>query len=157
FRRRQLDQLNEWLPREKLYSVPRSLKTQGSRALGRLAFADNYQRLLARFKRDLQQINHPDVIYQSVSETGLALRDSIPRVYIIANASGGGSGFLTDLGYAVRRLLLQLRQPESPVTAFLFCGAPDDPASPRPELANIYATLTELNHFTDSAIPFSAQ
>ncbi len=32
YRRRQLDQLNEWLPREKLFAMPRSLKTQGSRA-----------------------------------------------------------------------------------------------------------------------------
>lgn len=157
YRRRQLDQLNDWLPREKLYSVPRSLKAQGSRALGRLAFADNYMRVQARLKRDLQHISHPDALYQSVSETGLALRDSMPRVYVIASASGGGSGFLIDLGYTVRRLLLQLRQPEAPVTAFLFCGAPDDPATPPAELANIYATLTELHHFCDSAIPFSAQ
>src|SRR5262249_5722911 len=41
YRRRQLDQLNDWLPREKLYAMPRSLKTHGSRALGRLAFSDH--------------------------------------------------------------------------------------------------------------------
>src|SRR5262249_7349140 len=39
----------------------------------------------------------------------------------------------------------------------LFCGAPDDPATPRSEQANLYATLTEINHFSDPAIPFSAQ
>ena len=39
----------------------------------------------------------------------------------------------------------------------LFCGAPDDPATPPTEQANVYATLTELNHFADPAIPFSAQ
>ena len=44
YRRRSLDQLAEWLPRDKLYGMPRSLQTQGSRALGRLAYADN-QRL----------------------------------------------------------------------------------------------------------------
>ena len=98
YRRRQLDQLNEWLPREKLYAMPRSLKTQGSRALGRLAFADNYLRVLARLSREIQQATHPDAIYQSVSQTGLALRDNVPRVYVIASAGGGGSGFLADLG-----------------------------------------------------------
>src|SRR5262245_50069703 len=46
YRRRQIDQLADWLPREKLYAVPRSLKTQGARALGRLALADNYLRLM---------------------------------------------------------------------------------------------------------------
>ncbi|MGL4552559.1 MAG: hypothetical protein ACRC33_15405, partial [Gemmataceae bacterium] len=60
-------------------------------------------------------------------------------------------------GYAVRRIMKQMNQPDAPVVNFLFCGAPDDPATPRPELANLYATMTELNHFSDSAIPFSAQ
>jgi hypothetical protein len=157
YRRRQLDQLGEWLPREKLYALPRNLKTQGSRALGRLAFTDNYLRLLARLKREIQQATHPDLIYQAVAHTGLALRDSLPRVYVIGSASGGGSGFLVDLGYSLRRLLHQLRHADAPVTSLLFCGAPEDPATPRGELANLYATLTELNHFSDPSIPFTAQ
>jgi serine/threonine protein kinase len=157
YRRRQLDQLNEWLPREKLYSVPRSLKTQGSRALGRLAFTDNYMRLITRLKREVQQASHPDAIYATVSQTGLALRDNVPRVYVLAAAAGGASGYLTDLGYATRRLLKQMHNPEAPVSLLLFCGAPDDPATPRLEQANLYATLTELNHFADPAVPFSAQ
>jgi hypothetical protein len=157
YRRRHLDHLNDWLPREKLYALPRSLTPQGSRALGRLAFADNYLRLQARLRKEVQQATHPDAIYQTVDRTGLALRDNVPRVYVVAGAGGGGSGFLVDLGYTVRRLLKQLRHSESPVTAFLLCGAPDDPATPRPELANVYATLTELNHFADPAIRFTSQ
>lgn len=157
YRRRQLDQLSEWLPREKLFTLPRSLKTQGSRALGRLAFTDNYLRIIARMRREIQTACHPDSIYHTVSQTGLALRDNVPRVFVIACASGGGSGFFVDLGYSLRRLLNQLRQPESPVNSFLFCGAPDDPATPPGELANLYATLTELNHFSDPAVHFTAQ
>jgi eukaryotic-like serine/threonine-protein kinase len=157
YRRRQLDQLSEWLPREKLFAMPRALKTQGSRALGRLAFTDNYLRLLARLRREIQTACHPDSIYQTVSQTGLALRDNVPRIYVIACASGGGSGFVVDLGYALRRLLNQLHQPEARLTSLLFCGAPDDPATPSAELANLYATLTEVNHFSDPAVPFTAQ
>jgi serine/threonine protein kinase len=157
YRRRHLDHLNDWLPREKLYALPRSLTPQGSRALGRLAFADNYMRLNGRLRKVVQQATHPDALYQTVDRTGLALRDNVPRVYVIAGAGGGSSGFLVDLGYAVRRLLKQLRHNESPVTAFLLCGAPDDPATPPPELANVYATLTELNHFSDPAIRFTSQ
>ena len=126
-------------------------------ALGRLAFADNYLRLLTRLRREVQQATHPDAIYQSVSQTGLALRDNVPRVYVIAAAAGGASGFLVDLGYTVRRLLHQLRHSDSPVTALIFAGAPQDPATPKTELANIHATLTEINHFSDPSIPFSAQ
>jgi serine/threonine protein kinase len=157
YRRRHLDHLGDWLPREKLYALPRSLTPQGSRALGRLAFADNYLRLLARLRKEIQQSAHPDALYQTVDRTGLALRDNVPRVYVVAGAGGGGSGYLVDLGYAVRRLLKQMRHSESPVTAFLLCGAPDDPATPGTELANVYATLTELNHFADPAIRFTAQ
>ena len=50
-----LDQLSEWLPREKLYSIRRSLQTHGCRALGRLAFVDNHLRLMARLRREVQQ------------------------------------------------------------------------------------------------------
>src|SRR5262249_37930366 len=84
-------------------------------------------------------------------------RDNTPRVYVVASASGGGSGYLADLGYSIRRLLKQMRHAEAPVTSLLFCGAPDDPATPRGELASVYATLTELHHFGDPSLPFSAQ
>ncbi len=157
YRRRQIDQLTDWLPREKLYAMPRSLKTQGNRALGRLAFTDNYLRLIARLKRELQHACHPDAIYQTVAQTGLALRDNVPRIYVIGSATGGASGYLLDLGYAAKRLFKQINQPDSTVVSFLFCGAPDDPATPRAEQANLYATLTELNHFMDPSVRFSAQ
>jgi hypothetical protein len=157
YRRRQLDQLVEWLPREKLYAIPRSLKAQGCRALGRLAFTDNYVRLLARLKREVQEASNPDRIVHTVNQTGLALRDDVPRVYVLAAATGGSSGCLVDLGYTLRRLLKQIGHSSAPLTAFVSCGAPDDPATPRAEQANVYATLTELNHFADPAISFSAQ
>ncbi len=157
YRQRQMAQLSEWLPPQKLYTLPRNLKTQGSRALGRLAFSDNYLRLVARIKRELQAVSHPDALYRAVNDTGLALRDNIPCVSVIASASGGSSGFLPDLGYALKRVLKQMRQPEGHINSFLFCGAPDDPATPPAEQANLYATLTELNHFAEGMAPFSAQ
>jgi hypothetical protein len=157
YRRRNLDHLYEWLPREKLYSMPRSLQTQGSRALGRLAFSDNQKRLFARLRREIQEATNSDNIYQGVSQTGLAVRDSTPRVYVLAAAGGGASGMVADLGYALRRLLAQMRHPDSPVHCFLMVGAPQDPATPRQELANVYATLTELNHYSDPSTLFAAQ
>jgi hypothetical protein len=157
YRRRSLDQLAEWLPRDKLYGMPRSLQTQGSRALGRLAFADNQQRLLARLRREIQEISHPDTLYKSVENTGLALINGTPRIYVLAAAGGGSSGMLPDLGYALRRLLVNLRHPDAKVVGLFMCGAAQDPATPKHELANVYATLTELNHFSDPTIPFAAE
>ncbi len=157
YRNRNLDQLVEWLPRERLYAIPRSLQTMGNRALGRLAFADHQQRVVARIRKDLQDITNPDRIYEAVSQTGLALRDSTPRVYVIAPAGGGSSGMVPDLGYALRRLLAHLNFHDATVTLFLLSGAPNDPSTPKHELANTYATLTELNHFNDSQVRFVAQ
>ena len=86
--------------------MPRSLKTQGSRALGRLAFTDNYLRLLARL-----QPRDPAGRAPRRASTSRSARPAWPCATTCrastssAGASGGGSGFLADLGYAVRRLL----------------------------------------------------
>jgi serine/threonine protein kinase len=157
YRRRMIEQLSDWLPREKLYSMPRSLQPQGSRALGRLAFVDNYQKVFSRLRRELQEATAAEAIYASVAQTGLAVRDSQPRVYIVASAGGGSSGMLADLGYTLKRQLAFLRQPEAQIVLFLLCSAPSDPASPKSELANVQATLTEINHYCDPSNGFSAQ
>lgn len=157
YRRRILDHLNEWLPREKLYSIPRSLQTMGSRALGRLAYCDNYLRFDTRFSREIQVATHPESLAQTITQSGLPLRDNCPRVYVIAAAGGGSSGMLADIGFTLRRRLDKMQFTKAPVNAYLYCGVPHDPSTPKQELANVAATLMELNHFHDPAITFSAQ
>jgi hypothetical protein len=156
YRRRQLDQILDWLPREKLYSIPRSLHAGGSRALGRLAFCDNYLRFVTRLRRELQIAAHPESLAQSADQTGLAVQGNTPRVYVFASASGGSGGMLIDLGYAVRRVLARLTATDAPVTAFVYAAAPTDPNTSDPELANIYAAVTELNHYADPEVAFVA-
>jgi len=157
YRRRQLDQILDWLPREKLYAIPRSLHAGGSRAFGRLAFCDHYLRFVTRLRRELQIATHPESITQSSDQTGLMPRDNTPQVYIFASAAGGSGGMLIDLGYAVRRVLGRLTAAEAPVTAFVYVSAPTDPATHDHELANLYAGLTELNHYADPDVTFTAQ
>jgi serine/threonine protein kinase len=156
--RQALDQLTQWLPLEKLYAVPRSLATNGVRAIGRLAFSENYLRLAARLKRELQTITEPAALDKAVRETNLPLRADSPQIYVITGASGGtGSGMVVDLGFTARRIIQELGHPTADVTAFLLCGAPDDPATPPAEQANLYATLMELNHFNEAHVEWSAQ
>jgi hypothetical protein len=157
YRRRQLDQILDWLPREKLYSIPRSLHAGGSRAFGRLAFCDHYLRFVTRLRRELQIATHPESITQSSDQTGLMPRDNTPQVFVFASAAGGSGGMLIDLGYAVRRVLARLTNVEAPVTAFVYTSAPGDPATGDLELANLYAGLTELNHYADPDVTFTAQ
>ena len=83
--------------------------------------------------------------------------DNCPRVFVLASATDGVSGLLTDLGYAVRRQLDLLDFPHAATVAVIYCGAPFDPATPVSEQANLYATLTELNHFHDDGVPFQAK
>lgn len=156
YRRRQIDQILDWLPREKLYSIPRALQVGGQRALGRLAFCDNYLRFVTRLRRELQIATHPESVTASADQTGLAARDGGPQVYVFASATGGSGGMLPDLGYAVRRVLARMNAPAAPVTAFVYAAAPADPGSADPEMANLYATLTELNHFADPEVSFVA-
>jgi hypothetical protein len=157
YRRRALEHLNDWLPREKLYAIPRSLQPQGNRALGRLAFHDNYLRFMTRIRRELQIATHPESLAQSVSQTGLMLRDNQPRILVLAAAGGGSAGMLVDMAYAVGRQMEQLHLKGQQPILFLFCGAPADPATPGSEQANVYATLTELNHYHAGDTSFSAQ
>ncbi len=157
YRRRQLDHLLEWLPREKLYGIPRSLRVDGNRALGRLAFCDHYLRFMTRLKHELQVCTHPEAINQSRDNTGLPLRTKVPSVYLFISASGGTSGMTLDVGHAIRRALEKLNITKATVTAFILTGAPEDLSSPPVELANIFATLTELNHYADTDVAFSAQ
>jgi len=143
-----LEQLSEWLPQEKLYAMPRSLQTQGIRALGRLAYADHQQRLLGKLKREIQKISHPTrFTSQSARQAWRCV--TIVREFTSCLGQRRQQRVLADLGFGLRRLLQQLRHTDAEVTALLFCGAPDDPATPKNEQANIYATLTELNHFAD--------
>ncbi len=157
YRRRALEHLNDWLPREKLYAIPRSLQPQGSRTLGRLAFHDNYLRFMTRLRREMQIASHPESLAQSVSQTGMMLRDNSPRVIVIASACGGTGGLLCDLGYAITRQQAQLHLAVEPPALFMFCGAPADPATPPIEQANVYASVTELNHYGDATTTFTAQ
>jgi serine/threonine protein kinase len=156
YRKRQLDQILDWLPREKLYSIPRSLHAGGSRALGRLAFCDNYLRFVTRLRRELQIAMHPESMADTVAQTGLQPRDNVPQVFVFGSVAGGSGGMLLDLGYAVRRVLARVASAESPVTAFVYAAAPTDPNTHDYELANLYAGLTELNHYADPDVTFTA-
>ena len=157
YRRRQLEQILDWLPREKLYSIPRNLHAGGSRALGRLAFCDNYLRFVARIRRELQIATHPESLSQSADQSGLAPRDNVPQVYVFASGVGSSGGMILDIGHAVRRVLSRLGTAEATVGAFIYGACPTDAGTSDRELANLYATLTELNHYADPDMTFVAQ
>jgi serine/threonine protein kinase len=158
YRRRQLEHILDWLPREKLYSIPRNLQAGGVRAFGRLAFCDHYLRFVARLKREIQIASHPESLAQTSAQTGLNVRDTVPRILVFASLAGGSGGMLLDVGYSIRRVLQRVAGgQQAQVIAFIYLAAPSDPASPDHELANLVAGLTELHHYADSDVVFTAQ
>src|SRR5262249_52153638 len=92
----------------------------------------------------------------SADQTGMTPRDNVPQVYIFAGAAGGSGGMLIDLGYAVRRVLARMTTPNAPITAFVYASAPTDPNTSDHELANLFAGLTELNHYAAPDVTFTA-
>jgi hypothetical protein len=158
--------LDTWLQPKMLYRIPRTQVTTGVRALGRLAFCDNFRSIQRRLLGELEAATDPAALAAAVKATGLGLRSNRPRVYLLAGLAGGtGGGVFLDLAYLVRHLLRQLGydQPDL-VGLFLVPGVPRDkrggrgddrPANGRDPragarmlaLANTCAALTELGHF----------
>ncbi len=84
------------------YNIPRSLKTEGVRPLGMLAFLDHYEQLSRILQSKLSQLikGTSDEPYRS-SET--------LRIYVIGSAHGGtGGGMFSEIGYLVRDIMSQL-------------------------------------------------
>jgi hypothetical protein len=163
-----LPPLQDWLPSKAIFRIPRNLVTGGSRALGRLAFVDNYRAIVNPLRRDLERVTAAEVLRWAADESGLGLRSSRPRVYVIAGLAGGtGGGMFLDLAY-VARALLRERGYRRPEVVGLFLLPPAAPTGGPPQAAsasgpcsglaraNAYAALVELNHFASGQEPFQA-
>jgi serine/threonine protein kinase len=167
--------LDTWLDSKMLYRIPRSRLTMGVRALGRLAFCDNYRIIARRLRAELEACLDPLALTEADRHTRLGLRSNRPRVYLVASLSGGtGGGMFLDLAYAVRSQLKQLGYAPDVVGLLAAPAAegaaaegihPEAPvATPHPRqvtrqlgLGNTYAALTELRYFARPGKTFQAR
>src|SRR5439155_16383616 len=60
-----------WFDPKMLYRIPRSLVTTGLRALGRLAFLDNYHMIVRRLRPELEMLVNDDRLQRTALEPGL--------------------------------------------------------------------------------------
>jgi len=124
-----------WLSRRWLFNVPRNLRTDGFRPLGRLALLSNVTRVLASLRSAIQQVTS-------------ACPGSPPRILLVASISGGtGSGMLLDLAYAARNELRNAGFPEAPVDGVLLHSTPAGTGRDKAVL-NAIAALGELDHYS---------
>jgi hypothetical protein len=150
--------LDAWLDPGMVHRIPRSNPvTKGLRALGRLAFVDNYPAVSRRIHAELQACTDAQALAEAEQRTHLGKRSNRPRVYVVTSLAGGtGSGMFLDLAYVVRRLLKQMGYPRPEVVGLFLLPAADQTALRPLSLANAYAALTELNHFSSPEVIFSA-
>jgi hypothetical protein len=156
--REPLPPLGDWLPPRVLHRISRYQGTSGYRALGRLAFIENYRAIVTTLRRRLEQVGDPQGLTAASDDSGLPPRSGKLRVYVVAGLAGGtGSGMLVDVAYVVRALLRELGTAPAEVFGMLLLP----PGGQRPDTmmqrANGYAALAELAHFADPGSAYQAQ
>jgi serine/threonine protein kinase len=138
----------QWLSRRWLYNIPRSLKTEGLRPLGRLALVDHAHLLFERLREAIAEIVAPEAIEQSQQRTGLKLRSAAPRVFVVASVSGGtGGGMVLDVAYVLRMLLADMGLSAEGLCGLLLHSTQRNATAKDLAVANAYACLSELNHY----------
>jgi len=150
--------LDTWLNLSMLCRVPRQQTTpQGLRILGRLALVDNYRKILARLRSELDACTSPRALTTADRQTRLGMRSNRPHVYVVAGLGGGtGSGMFIDMAYVIRHVLRDLGYPDAEVSGVLLLPSATPASRQSPALGNAFAALTELHHFAAPAVSYQA-
>lgn len=147
--RNQSEQLLRWLSRRWLYNIPRSMRTEGLRPLGRLALVDHARQTCQRIRMAVSKAVDPLSLATSGKTTGRSFRNDAVRVYVVASISGGsGSGMALDLGYAVRTVLDKLGIANRRVVGLMMHSTGRDPHHCELARVNAFSWLTEFQHFS---------
>jgi hypothetical protein len=158
------DEILAWLGRRWLYNIPRSLRTEGLRPLGRLAFVGHRRVIAERIAAALTEATTPcrfsrseRASFRGAKADSQAARVGSVRVYVITSIGGGtGGGMLLDVAYTVRQQLNELGLPADEVYGMLLHATFATGAGNDLRVANAYATLTELNHFMQGNAAYHA-
>ena len=148
-------QLLHWLSRRWLYNIPRSLRTEGLRPLGRLALADNARQAGQRIRRSMVQAVDPTAIAKSASALGKEFRTDRLRVFVVASIAGGtGGGMSLDIGYAVRAILQKLGLKHSQIIGLMMHSTGRDARQSELARVNAFSWLAEYHHFEQPENPY---
>jgi serine/threonine protein kinase len=151
-------EVDSWLNPRMLYRIPRSQVTTGVRALGRLAFCDNYRAIARRLQTEMSVCMDPQILESAVEQTGLGLRTNRVRVYVISSLAGGsGGGMFLDLAYTVRALLKQAGYAQPDVVGLFLLPNVDRNRTRVQTLGNACAALRELRYFAHPGTTFTAK
>lgn len=126
------------ISRRWVYNIPRSLKTEGVRPLGMLAFLD---RAIFVFES----------IREAVAEVARSLGEESSQqpieVQIVSSAHGGtGSAVISEIGFFVRQIACEFGVPVH-IELVLTCAIPNSNVAGDLPIATALACLTEINHY----------
>lgn len=145
------DLLLRWLGRRWLYNIPRTLRTEGIRPLGRLALVDHARQAFQRIRGVLMSAVDEASREESTAEVGLSFAQPGVRVYVVGSASGAvGSGMSLDIAYAVRSILNRIGAGEATLIGVMTHSTYRE--ATRGDLArvNAYAWLSEFEQYRSS-------
>ncbi len=126
------------LSRRWVYNIPRSLKTEGVRPLGMLAFLDNALTVFETLQETLLEIAKSNGNDQYAERIG---------VQIVASAHGGtGGAIATEIGFLIRQLAAEFELTVD-IELVLTCSTPNGIASTDLTTASALACLMEINHY----------
>lgn len=146
--RRKFKRLLEWIARRWLFNIPRSQKTEGIRALGRLAFVDHYREISLALRKSLEKVIQGTPAADSTKSGEFKYKRELPRVIIVAGVGGGtGSGMAVDAAYAMRRVMAELGLDEAGVTGVFLQNETAATSNGTLTVANGLSFLRELGHF----------
>ena len=142
-----------WMPPGMLYRLPKNAGAAGGvRGFGRLAFCDHYRAVGQRLRAELEGFRDAGALAKAGEATGLGVRSSRGRVYVVAGTAGGtGSGMLVDLAYLATAQLRGLGYADPEAVGVLLVPPADAKAARNQALVNSYAALAELHHFSAGA------
>ncbi len=155
--REDMPNIATWLNPQLLFRIPRHPSTAGTRSFGRLALCDHYRAISQKIRSELESVMAPGNLAEADKLTELGMRSTWPRVYVVSSLVGGtGSGMFLDLAYALRfqLKLLGFKQPE--INGVLYVPNADRTTTKNAPMANTYAALTELYHYTSPNTVYEA-
>jgi hypothetical protein len=140
--------LLQWLSRRWLYNIPRSLKTEGLRPLGRLALVDHAKDVVRAIRQAISQATDAGGVAIGTDSGENEFRRDAVRVFVVASISGGtGGGMVLDVGFAARAVLNQLGLAERELIGVMMHATGRDSRHSELARVNAFAWLTEYEHF----------
>lgn len=137
-----------WLSRRWFYNIPRDLTTGGYRPLGRLALITHAKQVRGAISAAITAAAGPSKPAPA-ADGGSRSAAQTPRVIVVGSICGGtGGGTLIDLAYAVRGELKRQGFSDDDVHGVLLHSTPRANADRDKSVANAYASLKELIHFS---------